>query len=106
MTAPCQYPPRANFWILATWTGANAGASWTMTRLPEARSITSKSAAGISAHSVGFEAAMTSVGVLGLAGGAAATRAISARAANRRMLGLSGYDGSEHCRLPFAAQAG
>ena len=74
--------------MLATCTGANCGASSTTTRLPDARSITSKSSAGICAHSTGLEAAIASVGVLGGAGalavGAAATSDRAGKSSNLR----------------------
>src|SRR4030095_17255007 len=71
--------------MLPTWTGAKAGASWTITRLPEAKSMTSRSSAGIAAHSAGFDAAITSLGVFGAAGGAAAIRAIAGSKSKQRI---------------------
>src|SRR4051794_36672665 len=62
--------------MLATWTGAKAGASWTITRPPLARSITIRSSAGIAFHALAGDCATTSLGVSSL--GAAPPRATAA----------------------------
>ena len=57
--------------MLATWTGAKAGASWITTRPPSARSITIRSSAGIVFHALAGAAATMSLGVSSFSGGAA-----------------------------------
>ncbi len=49
--------------MLATWTGAKAGASWTTTRPPLARSMTIRSSAGIAFQALGGDLATISFGV-------------------------------------------
>ena len=57
--------------MLATWTGANAGASWITTRPPFARSMTSRSSAGIVFHALAGALATMSLGVGSFLAGAA-----------------------------------
>src|SRR5690349_22992256 len=64
--------------MLATCTGAKAGASWITTRPPEARSMTRRSSAGIVFHALAGAALTMSVGVGSLVGGAAPIKAAAA----------------------------
>src|SRR4051812_33668034 len=70
--------------MLATWTGANIGASASVTRCPVSRSMISNSSAAIVRHAPAGAAATTSFGLIGFddageGGGAAATATSGSR---------------------------
>src|SRR6185369_14238741 len=73
--------------MLATWTGANCGASCTTTRPPLARSMTSRSSGSIVFHADAGAPATISFGVssFGLAGAAPISSAAAVRSNNDRM---------------------
>jgi hypothetical protein len=82
--------------MLATWTGAKAGASWTMTSPPPFSSITIRSSAGISRQALAGAAAISSEGVRGgpeWAGGAAAWAA-----ARRKGMIMTRFNHIRHSR--------
>jgi hypothetical protein len=87
--APSQYVPRASAWMLATWTGANAGASWTTMRPPLARSMTISSSAGIAFHALAGAAATMSFGVSSFFAGAAPISSAAAVASRTKRMRIS-----------------
>src|SRR6185295_8442542 len=80
--------------MLATWTGANCGASWSTTRPPPLSSMTSRSSAGIVRHAPADAPFTMSVGVSNfLAGAAPISSAAAVINSNERIPSSPSRDG-------------